>query len=173
MMNFRHRFATRLLLTLALAFTGLAQTHTSDGAGFLGEVVSVSPSQITLTTAGSAGAETRTVSLLTETKFTAGMALACWLQGPHGRLELLQVPQPHPAADAFGDEHYTGYYHLSLDVTAEAPSLPQWLDRFQQRLAAVDARRVAGQDPYPPRFEVDPDPFAAVALIQQQLLANI
>ncbi len=102
-----------------------------------------------------------------ETKFTAGMALACWLQGPHGRLELLQVPQPHPAADAFGDEHYTGYYHLSLDVTAEAPSLPQWLDRFQQRLTAVGlaaaplllppGQQQIGTQIYEVAFVADPD----------------
>ncbi len=102
-----------------------------------------------------------------ETRFTAGIALACWLRGPHGRLELLQVPQPRPAADAFGDEHYTGYYHLSLDVTAEAPTLPEWLSDFQKRLsrAALPAaplllppgQQQIGPHIYEVAFLADPD----------------
>lgn len=69
-------------------------------------------------------------------RFTAGYTLACWMEGLGGRLELLQVPQPRPAADAFYDEHYTGYYHLSFDLTAQTPNLSQWLDEFQARLQA-------------------------------------
>lgn len=60
-------------------------------------------------------------------RFTAGITLACWMQGLNGRIELLQVPQPRPAADAFRDEHYTGYYHLSFDLTATTDDLPAWL----------------------------------------------
>jgi catechol 2,3-dioxygenase-like lactoylglutathione lyase family enzyme len=37
-----------------------------------------------------------------EERFTAGITLACWMRGPWGRLELIQVPQPHPAPDPFG-----------------------------------------------------------------------
>ncbi|MGJ3250164.1 MAG: VOC family protein [Elainellaceae cyanobacterium] len=66
-------------------------------------------------------------------RFTAGITLACWMEGLGGRIELLQVPQPRPAADAFGDEHYTGYYHLSFDLTYQTNALPQWLDRLKQR----------------------------------------
>ena len=51
-----------------------------------------------------------------ETRFTTGMTLACWMTGSLGRLELIQIPEPQPAADAFGDPHYVGYYHLSLEV---------------------------------------------------------
>ncbi|ABB57472.1 VOC family protein [Synechococcus elongatus] len=69
-------------------------------------------------------------------RFTAGYTLACWMEGLGGRIELLQVPQPRPAADAFHDEHYTGYYHLSFDLTALTPNLSQWLDEFQVRLQA-------------------------------------
>lgn len=69
-------------------------------------------------------------------RFTAGYTLACWMEGLDGRIELLQVPQPKPAADAFHDEHYTGYYHLSFDLTERTPNLSQWLADFQARLQA-------------------------------------
>ncbi|HEY9644999.1 MAG TPA: VOC family protein [Chroococcidiopsis sp.] len=61
-------------------------------------------------------------------RFTAGITLACWMEGLGGRIELIQVPQPRPSADAFHDEHYTGYYHLSFDLTAQIDDLPAWLD---------------------------------------------
>jgi len=64
-------------------------------------------------------------------RFTAGITLACWMQGLGGRIELLQVPQPRPAADAFGDEHYTGYYHLSFDLTGLTDDLLVWLDHLK------------------------------------------
>ncbi|MGF1496418.1 MAG: VOC family protein [Elainellaceae cyanobacterium] len=76
-------------------------------------------------------------------RFTAGITLACWMTGLGGRIELLQVPQPRPAADAFGDEHYTGYYHLSFDITNEVTSLPEWLDRLCERFR--DAARESSQ----------------------------
>lgn len=65
-------------------------------------------------------------------RFTAGITLACWLEGLGGRIELMQVPEPKPAADAFGDEHYTGYYHLSFDLTQAADNLPAWLDQLRR-----------------------------------------
>lgn len=75
-------------------------------------------------------------------RFTAGITLACWMEGLNGRIELLQVPQPRPAADAFEDEHYTGYYHLSFDLTQATDDLPRWLhelrDRFHQASQASD-----------------------------------
>ncbi|MEL6910952.1 MAG: VOC family protein, partial [Cyanobacteria bacterium J06598_4] len=48
-------------------------------------------------------------------RFTTGYTLACWLTGLGGRIELIQIPEPKPAPDAFSDEHYVGYYHLSFD----------------------------------------------------------
>jgi catechol 2,3-dioxygenase-like lactoylglutathione lyase family enzyme len=51
-----------------------------------------------------------------ETRFTAGITLACWLRGADTRIELLQVPEPTHIPDPFGDEHYVGYYHLSFHV---------------------------------------------------------
>ena len=64
-------------------------------------------------------------------RFTTGYTLACWLEGLGGRIELIQIPEPKPAPDAFGDEHYVGYYHLSFDLTAIAPSLSNWLQSLQ------------------------------------------
>lgn len=81
-------------------------------------------------------------------RFTAGITLACWMKGLGGRIELIQVPQPRSAADAFADEHYTGYYHLSFDLTsviADRPAiadLPAWLAELQQRF---DVAAVEGQ----------------------------
>ncbi|HEY9762062.1 MAG TPA: VOC family protein [Trichocoleus sp.] len=78
-------------------------------------------------------------------RFTAGITLACWMEGLGGRIELLQVPEPRPAADAFEDEHYTGYYHLSFDLTHLTPSLPDWLSNLRQQFdqaATVDPLKV-------------------------------
>ncbi|HBQ99412.1 MULTISPECIES: VOC family protein [unclassified Roseofilum] len=69
-------------------------------------------------------------------RFTTGMTLACWLEGLGGRIELIQIPQPRPAADAFGDEHYTGYYHLSFDLTDSVSDLPSWLQDLQAKVTA-------------------------------------
>ncbi len=66
-----------------------------------------------------------------EERFTAGYTLACWMTGLGGRIELLQVPEPQPAPDPFGDEHYVGYYHLSFDLTADIVDLADWLVALQ------------------------------------------
>jgi catechol-2,3-dioxygenase len=68
-------------------------------------------------------------------RFTTGYTLACWMEGLQGRIELIQIPQPHPAPDAFNDEHYVGYYHLSFDLTETTPDLTDWLASLQQRFA--------------------------------------
>ncbi len=62
-----------------------------------------------------------------EERFTTGGTLACWMIGLGTRLELLQVPRPRPAADAFGEETYTGYYHISFDLTQITDDLSTWL----------------------------------------------
>lgn len=71
-------------------------------------------------------------------RFTAGITLACWMEGLGGRIELMQVPEPQPTADAFNDEHYTGYYHLSFDMTQMAESLPVWLEHLRQNAVSQD-----------------------------------
>ncbi|NEQ99368.1 MAG: VOC family protein [Cyanothece sp. SIO2G6] len=76
-------------------------------------------------------------------RFTAGITLACWMEGLGGRIELVQVPLPHPTADTFGNEHYTGYYHLSFDLTDEVNSLPTWLSQVEQRFSGRDDGEIA------------------------------
>lgn len=66
-------------------------------------------------------------------RFTTGYTLACWMEGLNGRIELIQIPEPHPAPDAFGDEHYVGYYHLSFDLTAATTDLPSWLSSLKEK----------------------------------------
>lgn len=68
-------------------------------------------------------------------RFTTGYTLACWMEGLGGRIELIQIPQPHPAPDAFADEHYVGYYHLSFDLTEATPDLQNWLAALQASFA--------------------------------------
>ena len=68
-------------------------------------------------------------------RFTTGYTLACWMEGLGGRIELIQIPEPKPAPDAFNDEHYVGYYHLSFDLTEETESLPHWLDNLKAKFA--------------------------------------
>ncbi|OUL37780.1 glyoxalase/bleomycin resistance/extradiol dioxygenase family protein [Nostoc sp. T09] len=70
-------------------------------------------------------------------RFTTGYTLACWMEGLGGRIELIQIPEPKPAPDAFADEHYVGYYHLSFDLTEVTPDLPTWLNSLQERLATA------------------------------------
>jgi hypothetical protein len=74
-----------------------------------------------------------TVSLWVCDRFTTGYTLACWMEGLNGRIELIQIPEPKPAPDAFGDEHYVGYYHLSFDLTEATTDLPSWLQSLKAR----------------------------------------
>lgn len=100
-------------------------------------------------------------------RFTAGITLACWMEGLGGRIELIQVPEPRPAADAFSDEHYSGYYHLSFDLTEATSSLPLWLEelrqRFEQSAAAMPKvllepqQQIIGDRVYEVAFLADAD----------------
>ncbi|MGF1604267.1 MAG: VOC family protein [Thermosynechococcaceae cyanobacterium] len=71
-------------------------------------------------------------------RFTTGYTLACWLQGTAGRIELIQIPEPHPPPDAFGDPHYVGYYHLSFDVTEAMgdAGLSAWIESLRHKMLA-------------------------------------
>ncbi|MDZ8188344.1 MAG: VOC family protein [Nostoc sp. ChiSLP02] len=72
-------------------------------------------------------------------RFTTGYTLACWMEGLDSRIELIQIPEPKPAPDAFADEHYVGYYHLSFDLTEMTPDLPSWLTSLQKRVSEAEA----------------------------------
>lgn len=72
-------------------------------------------------------------------RFTTGYTLACWMTGVNGRIELIQIPEPKPAPDAFNDEHYVGYYHLSFDLTEITPDLPSWLADFRAKYTTAMA----------------------------------
>lgn len=87
-------------------------------------------------------------------RFTAGITLACWMEGLGGRIELIQIPQPRPAADAFGDEHYVGYYHLSFDLTDVSDDLPTWLSNLQNQF--VEASQQDGEQFQPLKILLEP-----------------
>jgi catechol 2,3-dioxygenase-like lactoylglutathione lyase family enzyme len=109
------------------------------------------------------------LGFIPEVRFTTGETLACWLQGTGGRLELIQIPEPQPAADAFGDEHYVGYYHLSFDLTLEleaGQTLTNWLTHLATQLVNVGQSlttllpptlQVIGDRCYQVAFIADPD----------------
>jgi catechol 2,3-dioxygenase-like lactoylglutathione lyase family enzyme len=78
-----------------------------------------------------------TLGLTVTERFTTGYTLACWMEGLGGRIELIQIPEPKPAPDAFADEHYVGYYHLSFDLTDTVTDLPSWLNSLRERFAAA------------------------------------
>jgi catechol 2,3-dioxygenase-like lactoylglutathione lyase family enzyme len=70
-------------------------------------------------------------------RFTTGYTLACWMEGLNGRIELINIPQPKPAPDAFEDENYVGYYHLSFDLTQKVTDLPNWLNSLKQEFESA------------------------------------
>jgi catechol 2,3-dioxygenase-like lactoylglutathione lyase family enzyme len=92
-------------------------------------------------------------------RFTAGITLACWLEGLGTRLELMQVPVPRPAPDAFGDEHYVGYYHLSLQVENVEKTLRQLREQLPEPpgILLTPTRQTIGQQNYRVAFIQDYD----------------
>lgn len=93
-----------------------------------------------------------------ETRFTAGITLACWLKGTGTNLELIQIPEPKPAPDCFGDEHYVGYYHLSFHVEDLESLLEQLLaDLGKLKLLLPPQTQIIGDRTYKVAFIADPD----------------
>lgn len=100
-------------------------------------------------------------------RFTTGYTLACWMQGALGRIELIQIPEPKPAPDAFNDEHYVGYYHLSFDLSDATTDLTDWLNKLSDRLTSstqtnlnvllAPAQQAIGATVYEVTFIADPD----------------
>ncbi|MBD2578025.1 VOC family protein [Oscillatoria sp. FACHB-1406] len=80
-------------------------------------------------------------------RFTTGYTLACWMEGLNGRIELIQIPEPAPAPDAFNDEHYVGFYHLSFDLTDSCPDLSSWLQDLQVRILQVSQTEASALQP--------------------------
>ena len=108
-----------------------------------------------------------TLGFAVQERFTTGYTLACWMVGP-GRLELIEIPKPKPAPDAFGDEHYVGYYHLSFDLTEdlEGRTLEDWLNEWRAQLLEKSLPFVVlllpqvqtiGELTYRVTFAADPD----------------
>jgi catechol 2,3-dioxygenase-like lactoylglutathione lyase family enzyme len=102
-------------------------------------------------------------------RFTTGYTLACWMEGLQGRIELIQIPQPHPAPDAFNDEHYVGYYHLSFDLSETVPDLTDWLADLKQRFAEAQREQPEQYQPLkillPPEQQQIGDSIYEVAFI--------
>lgn len=99
-------------------------------------------------------------------RFTTGYTLACWMEGHGGRIELIQIPEPHPAPDAFADEHYVGYYHISFDLTNNITDLSSWLLQLQENLnqhelilkiLLAPVQQIIGDNVYEVAFIADPD----------------
>jgi catechol 2,3-dioxygenase-like lactoylglutathione lyase family enzyme len=100
-------------------------------------------------------------------RFTTGYTLACWLTGLATRIELIQIPEPKPAPDAFDDERYVGYYHLSFDLTDLTADLTTWLAQLNSQLRSIASstpkillaptQQVIGTNVYEVAFITDPD----------------
>ncbi|MEN9223010.1 MAG: VOC family protein [Thermostichus sp. BF3_bins_97] len=101
------------------------------------------------------------LGFVVEERFTTGITLACWMVGPWGRVELMQVPEPHPAPDPFADPHYVGYYHPSIEIGPEWGSLTDYLGHLQaqvplQILLPPHPQQI-GPQTYQVAFIADPD----------------
>jgi catechol 2,3-dioxygenase-like lactoylglutathione lyase family enzyme len=95
----------------------------------------------------------------TETRFTAGMTLACWMMGANNmRIELMQVPEPQVTPNGFLEEGYVGYYHLSFEVE----NLEKYLEDLLSKLGSLKVllmprTQEIGDRTYKVAFIADPD----------------
>ncbi|GBF78685.1 VOC family protein [Aphanothece sacrum] len=98
-------------------------------------------------------------------RFTTGYTLACWMEGLGGRIELIQIPEPKPSPDAFGDEHYVGYYHLSFDLSDRVDNLSTWLTYLETQFPPISplkillepTQQIIGEQVYEVMFIADAD----------------
>jgi catechol 2,3-dioxygenase-like lactoylglutathione lyase family enzyme len=98
-------------------------------------------------------------------RFTTGYTLACWMEGLGGRIELILIPEPNPPPDAFGDEHYVGYYHLSFDLSDRVDDLSTWLTHLETQFPPVSplkillepTQQMIGEQVYEVAFIADAD----------------
>jgi catechol 2,3-dioxygenase-like lactoylglutathione lyase family enzyme len=102
-------------------------------------------------------------------RFTTGYTLACWLEGLGGRIELIQIPEPSPPADAFGDEHYVGYYHISFELSNYTNDLASWLNQLQSNFQEANQKNPQQIQPLkvllPPQQQMIGDGIYEVAFI--------
>jgi catechol 2,3-dioxygenase-like lactoylglutathione lyase family enzyme len=73
-----------------------------------------------------------------------------------GRIELIQMLEPKPAPEIWLDEHYTGYYHLSLLVPSVEKSL-QALKNHEVPILLEPTEQQIGTERYRVAFVLDPD----------------
>jgi catechol 2,3-dioxygenase-like lactoylglutathione lyase family enzyme len=90
-------------------------------------------------------------------RFQTGETLACWMESEQGgRIELIQMLEPKPAPEIWLDEHYTGYYHLSLLVPNVEESL-QALKNHEVPILLEPTEQQIGTERYRVAFVLDPD----------------
>jgi catechol 2,3-dioxygenase-like lactoylglutathione lyase family enzyme len=90
-------------------------------------------------------------------RFQTGETLACWMESEQGgRIELIQMLEPKPAPEIWLDEHYTGYYHLSLLVLNVEESL-QTLKNHEVPILLEPTEQQIGTERYRVAFVLDPD----------------
>ncbi|MEN9246470.1 MAG: VOC family protein, partial [Thermostichales cyanobacterium SRBZ-1_bins_19] len=105
-----------------------------------------------------------------EERFTAGITLACWLQGCQLRLELMQVPTPAPTPDPW-DPDYVGYYHLSFAVADVAATLAQLRQVIPDLQVLLEPElQTIGPQTYQVAFIRDPDglPIELLAVVGRE-----
>jgi hypothetical protein len=93
--------------------------------------------------------------------------------GLTGRIELIEIPEPKPAPDAFHDEHYVGYYHLSFDLTDRVASLPEWLDALRSRFGRSVLSDVSKVSDWSDRDQSEPTLTVLLEPQQQQIGSGI
>jgi catechol 2,3-dioxygenase-like lactoylglutathione lyase family enzyme len=90
-------------------------------------------------------------------RFQTGETLACWMESERGgRIELIQMLEPKPAPEIWLDEHYTGYYHLSLLVPNVEESL-KILQSNEVPILMETIEQKIGSERYRVAFVLDPD----------------
>lgn len=99
-------------------------------------------------------------------RFQIDTVLACWLEGCGTRLELIQVPEPEPAAGYFANEHFVGYQHLSF-VVASVSEILRHLGTVSLLLAPHTQQ--IGAHRYEVAFIASPDglPVELLAIINE------
>jgi catechol 2,3-dioxygenase-like lactoylglutathione lyase family enzyme len=107
------------------------------------------------------------------TRFTAGITLACWMDGAGTKIELIQIPEPKPAPDCFYDPHYVGYYHFSFTVEELEKELENIVNKLGKvKLLLSPAKQIIGDRVYLVAFIADPDglPIELMQLLTDEVV---